>query len=185
VADDDPHRAIVAYLQAHYDDIEPLDDGYSLTGLAYVAAEAPLVEVQNPVLRRFLPDTRFFKTTLSSPYMEYPRVETLVSFRRARGRDDIRTCLSPVFHAASQKFIDQFLGLSASTRPSQRELALAIAELLAEITYRGKARPSPTGIFDGRAELWHDYLFWRVVSVTSDFEGHVDRVFVARAIEPG
>src|SRR5262245_4708397 len=60
-----PEPAITDYLRAHYDEIEHRDDGYVVTGLAYIPAEAPLVEIDNRLLRDwFLPDTRFFKTEL-------------------------------------------------------------------------------------------------------------------------
>jgi hypothetical protein len=179
-AADEPRAAIMKYLQIHYDDVEYRRGGYAVHGLAYVGA--PLVELNDLRLRRFKPDTRFFKTKLLSPRMEYPKVEMLVSYRRFEGRDDIRTCLSPVYQPASSKFFSRFIGVEASTWPEQRELALALVELLAEVTYEGEARPAPGGVSVARAELWHGPLHWRDVDVVSGREGWVTSIVISNPI---
>ena len=173
------HDAITRYLQARYDEVEYRGDGYSVTGLAYIPAEAPLAELRSDLLRRLFPDTRFFKTTLRSAYMEYARVETLVSFRRLPGGDDIRSCLSLTYGEQSRKFMAQFTGLSAPTLVARRELALALAELLAETVARGSARLSADSVLQARAEIWHDRLHWRDVDVTTDWNGRVDRIVIS------
>ncbi len=172
-------RAIADYLRGRYDEVDYRDDGYVVMGLAYVPEEAPpLLEIENEALRRFLPDTRFFKTALAAPFMEYRHVETLVSFRRTAGRDDIRSCLSPTYGSASGAFLSQFHGVNVSTPEARRALALGIAQLLAEATFRGRARPPTTTVVEARAELWHGRLHWRDIDVLADCYGRVDRVFI-------
>ena len=173
------HDAITRYLQARYDEIEYRHDGYRVTGLAYIPAESPLVEVRNEALRRFFPDTRFFKTTVQTAYTEDPRVETLVSFRRWPGGDDIRSCLSLGHGEQSRKFMAQFTGISVPTLVVRRELALALAELLVETVAGGNARLSADSVLMARAEIWQTGLHWRDVDVTTDWNGRVDRIVIS------
>ena len=179
------HDAITRHLQARYDEVDYRDDGYRVTGLAYIPAEAPLAELRSDVLPRFLPDTRFFKTTVRSAYREYPRVETLVSFRRVPGGDDIRSSLSLTYGEQSRKFMAQFTGVSASTVVARRELALALAELLAETVSRGSARMSADGVLEARAEIWQDGVHWRDIDVTKDWNGRVDRIVISNPLARG
>jgi len=179
------HDAITRYLQARYDEVEYRDDGYRVTGLAYIPAEAPLVEVRHEALRRFFPDTRFFKTSVQAPYMEYRRVETLVSFRRGPGGDDIRSCLSLTYGKQSHKFMAQFTRVAASTLVARRELALALAELLAGTVARGSARLSADGVLEARAEIWRAGVHWRDVDVTKDWNGRVDRIVISNPLGSG
>jgi hypothetical protein len=176
------HDAIKQYLQARYDEVEYRDNAHSVTGLAYIPWEAPLVEVRHEALRRFLPDTRFLKTAVQAPYMEYPRVETLVSFRRGPGGDDIRSCLSPTYGEPSRKFMAQFTGIFAPTLVVRRELALALAELLAETVGKGSARLSADSVLGARAEIWQDRLHWRNVDVTTDGYGRVNRIVISNPL---
>ncbi|HMF43157.1 MAG TPA: hypothetical protein VKQ32_20940 [Polyangia bacterium] len=178
-----PRAAIVKYLEARYDEIEYHPDGYAVTGLAYIPAEAPLSEVSDARLRQFLPDTRFFITTVAAPNFEYREVRTLVSFRPSPRGDDIRTCLSASFRKLALKFFSQFIGVQAPTLQSRRELALAIAGLLAETMLDGQSHPS-ADLDAGGAEVWYGH--WTPmhafdVDVASDADGRVDRVIVSGA----
>jgi len=177
------HDAITRYLQARYDEVEYRDDGYSVTGLAYLPWEAPLAELRSDGLRRFFSDTRFFKTTVRSTAKEYPQVETLVSFRRTRGGDDIRSGLSLTYSEQSRKFMAQFTGVSAPTLVARRELALALAELLAETVAQGSARLPADSVLEARAEIWQHRLHWRDVDVSTDWGGRVDRIVISNPLD--
>ena len=158
----DPARpAIGEYLRAHFAEVDYQNGRTAWTGLAYLGA--PLVEVRNDRLQRFLPRTRFFKSTLANADYEDPRLEVLVSYRHVNdngqfqaARDDIRP-LVPLEHATLlDRFIQQFCRLAAPMPRDREEIALGIAELLATITYKGSARLLPNHGRYARAELLHD-----------------------------
>jgi hypothetical protein len=178
-AADDPREAITKYLQARYDEVEYRDDGHTITGLAYVAAEAPLVEVQDAALRQFLPETRFFTTKLASPTLEYQEVSTLVSFRRTARGDDIRSCVAVNFAKPSSKFLSQFTGIPVPQWHSQRELVLALADLLARTVHRGSARFAAEPLDGVRAEIWDGRLHNRDIELIVAWNGRVDSVILS------
>jgi hypothetical protein len=158
---DTARAAISEYLRAHFDEVDYRNGRTARTGLAYLGA--PLVEVRNDRLQRFLPRTRFFKSTLANADYEDPRLEVLVSYRHVNdngefqaARDDIRPLLPLKRALVGDKFIAQFCYLAAPTPRDRQEIALGIAELLATITYKGSARVLPHHGMHARAELRHD-----------------------------
>jgi hypothetical protein len=184
---DEQRDAIRTYLQVRYDAVVYEKGGPTLMGLAYLPGDGPLIEIEEATLRRLLPDTRFFKTQLATAQVEFPHVPALVSFRPgAAGRDDIRTSLSPEFESPSQKFLWQFLGIAAPTLQARREVALAIARLMAETTYRFSAHfCADPQLVAGRAELWSDTgsRHWRDVDVFSNWRGQVSRVAISNPVD--
>lgn len=182
---DDARAAIVKYLKVRFDEVEYRDDGYAIKGLAYLAGEGLLVEVHEPALTRFLPDTRFFTTKLAAPSLEYPAVRTLVSFRRTVRGDDIRSCVAIDFTKPSAKFLSQFTDLPVPTRQSQQELALALADLLARTVHRGIARLADHSVNGVVAEIWDGRLHWRNLQLIVSWNGHVDSIILSNPISHG
>ena len=152
--------AIRNYLQAHFDEVNYRRGRTFWSGLAYRGA--PLVEVRNDRLQRFLPRTRFFKSTLASADDEDPRVDVLVSYRHHDGgefrvaRDDIWPVLPLERAPPADKFISQFCFLPAPTMRDREDIALGIAELFATITSEGSARLLPHQGRNARAQVQHD-----------------------------
>jgi len=179
---DDPRDVIARYLRIRYDGA-----GY---GLAY--AGQPLTEIENPTLRRFLPDTRFFATKLHDAVMDGLidlHVDLLVSFKRAPGpANEIRSWPLYAGDGPAHSFLTQFLGISASTWSERRDLALALAQLLAATTDGGSARSSTRCFKDTYAELWRGRApwlsreHWRDIYVFSD-NGRVSRVAIWNQID--
>ena len=107
--------------------------------------------------RRFLPDTRFFKTTaFGPPNMEY---STGRNAGRRSGACREETTSAPPFPSPmaeqSRKFMAQFTGVSASTVVARRELALALAAGCWRRRWPGAARACPPiGVLEARAEIW-------------------------------
>jgi len=153
--------AIRKYLTAHFDEVDYRNGRTAWSGLAYLGA--PLVEVLNDRLQRFLPGTRFFKSTLASADYEDPLVDVLVSYRHVTDhgsiwgeRDEIRPLLPLKRAPPAHRFIAQFCDLAAPTLLDREEIALGIAELLATITYEGSARLLPNHGKYARAVLRYD-----------------------------
>lgn len=182
---DESRTAVVKHLRERYDGF----DTY---------ANAPLVEVNNSTLRHFLPDTRFFATTLeprvTSGLIYWPE-DLLVSFRRAQGQDDIRSWPVDRSDASAQEFLSQFLGLSASTFLERCEVALGLGQLLAAVTEGGSARTSTRCFKDTHAEVWRaadapvsrreprlGREHWRDVFVFSA-NGRVSRIAISNEID--
>ncbi len=180
---DGTRDAITHYLRIRYDGA---DYGFAYTG-------QPLTEIENPVLRRLLPDTRFFATKLHHPSEGWThyfgQVDLLVSFKRAPGpADDIRSW--PLYRGdgPALSFLTQFLGISASTWSERRDLALAVAQLLAATTDGGSARSSTRCFMDTYAELWRGRApwlgreHWRDIYVFSEHD-RVSRVTIWNQID--
>ena len=186
VADPAP-AAIRQYLRAHFDEVNYRSGSSFTTGLAYVGA--PLVELQNDLLRQAMPGTRFFTARLENADYEDHRVETLVSYRRGSERDDVRSerddvrSLLPSGWPQSHKFLAQFVGLSAPTRLQQKEIALGLAQLLGAITYDGVASPLPSRGMVARAELRRGGRRFRDIEITAP-SGRVDSIAVTNPNRP-
>jgi hypothetical protein len=175
----DELAAAQKYLQRKYDDFEPAPDGsFHLYGLAYIAAWAPLTPLDPEVTRRFLPEVRFYRTTLHTPNYEYLEVETLVAVRPTARGYDVRSCLSPVYDDVSTKFLAMFESLVVPESQDALDLTRVIAQLLAEITYKGRVGQVSSDGTTYRAELWSDQLHWRDILVKVSNGRSVDTVAV-------
>jgi hypothetical protein len=174
-----PTNAIERYLRGRYDEIERRDTGAVVeAGLAY--AGAPLIELHEDRLRWLMPDTRFFKTRLRTGRSYDPEIGVLVSIKRTREGDDIRSCVGPVEGDPSPKFLGQFIGVAAPGE-ARNGIAHAIAELIAATADDGRA--VPLGIDDvGRAAIWSGATHWRDIEVTTDHTGTVSQIV---AVRPG
>jgi hypothetical protein len=178
---DETRGAIARYLRIRYDGAA---DSFAYAG-------EPLTEIENSALLRLLPDTRFFATKLHGVLggLIDLQVDLLVSFKRAPGpADDIRSWPLHAGDGPAHGFLTQFLGISASTWSERRDLALALAQLLAATTDGGSARSSTRCFMDTYAELWRGRApwlgreHWRDVYVFSE-NGRVSRVTVWNQID--
>ena len=168
-------ESIERTLRWRYDEIEYRESGaVVVAGLAYVGA--PLIEVHDDELRRRLPDTRFFKTRLQTGIPHSPEVGLLVSYRRARVGNDIRSSVASLEGGPSRKFLGQFIGLVAPSVESRRALALAIATLMAASADDGRATMSHNEADEARAEIWAGSTHWRDIDVTTDHDGRVSQI---------
>jgi len=177
-----PTGAIERYLRGRYDDIERRDTGAVVeAGLAYTGA--PLIEVRNDDLQRLMPDTRFFTTRLRTGRPHDPEIGLLVSIKRTREGDDIRSSVGPVDGEPSRKFLGQFIGVVAPLE-TRNEVARAIAVLMAATANEGGALllEAAPGERVGRAQIWSGATHWRDIEVTTD---HSDRVSQIVAVLPG
>lgn len=170
--DDDPRDAIVEYLKSRYD---PYPYGPTYLG-------APVVEVDDQRLRRWLPDTRFFRTALHGGGLAFWQIDLVVSFKRVAGNDVIQICRAVSFDGSVHGFLSQFLGISAPTVESRREVGLAVAGLLASPAYPGSARVAWRYFDAARVGLWSGRRHWCDVDVFSDRDGRVSRIAISDPI---
>ncbi len=171
-----PVHAIARYLSVHYDDIEVRDSGAVVeTGLAY-SVDAPIDEVHDELLRRLLPGTHFFRTWLRTGEQHDSTAGAIVSFRRTRGGDDIRS-FSVTEEGRLRKFLGQFIGVVAPDLRARRELALAIGRLLNEGAGEGTANLAADRDL-ARVQIWRADRHWRDIDVTTDHDGRVAELVV-------
>jgi len=174
-----PTDAIERYLRGRYDDIERRATGAVVEdGLAYVGA--PLVELHEDHLQWLMPDTRFFKTRLRTGRPYDPEIGVLVSIKRTRAGDDIRSSVGPVDGEPSRKFLGQFVGMGAPGE-TRNGIARAIAELLAATADDGRMQPLGADGDVGRAAIWSGATHWRDIEVTAA-HGEVSQIV---AVLPG
>lgn len=83
-----------------------------------------------------LPNYKFFKTQLTTSYLEYTFVDVIVAIN-ARDHADIKVLLSPTFTPESQEFFELFYGLGAKDVDERRKLSQTIARMLESITFQG------------------------------------------------
>jgi hypothetical protein len=141
------------------------DDSLRYPGPPYHGA---LVEVRDEALQRLLPDVLFFEAS-------YP-VGVLVSLKRTSSGDEVRSC--SLEDRRFDEFFAQFVGIRLPHLPARRQLAFALAKLLADLHAEGRGS---VGWGDGRgarAEIWLGDLHWRAVEVTADDDGRVSRIAV-------
>jgi len=102
--------------------------------------------------------------------------------RRTRAGNDIRSSVAPLDGGPSRKFLGQFIGLVAASAQSRRELALAIATLIAASADDGRATMSPNEADEARARIWVGATHWRDIDVNTDHDGRVSEIV---AVLPG
>ena len=106
---------------------------------AFCYEERPLVELAIAhKLTMWLPYYRFYRTQLTTGYEAYPFVEIIAAIHH-ENHHDIRLLFSPIFTPNSPAFFELFVGLRIEEREGQRQVAEAIAELLVQLLFAGKA----------------------------------------------
>jgi hypothetical protein len=105
-----------------------LEKKYSAEGTAWNSRlgfdpAAEMVELDAPVLRKHLPGTRFYRTSLKTSFLSYREVEMVVAATVTDGKITTREGLSPIFTPVSKEFLDQFRGIPARTTEERRQLA--------------------------------------------------------------
>jgi hypothetical protein len=168
---DDPRHAITKLLRARYPHEPARDDEASVAG-AYLGD--PLVELPDPGLRRFLPDTRFFVTRIVSGCFED---DVLVSFRRHEGGEDIRLWVAGTYDGPARRFVSQFLGVPAPTPVDRRALARVLADLVQVI--RVGHGPLVPDLLETRAPSSDGALHWLHFDIAADANGRVDHIVVS------
>jgi hypothetical protein len=157
-AADAPFDAIVKYL----------DTGLGETERAIAYRGAPIIAVDSSPLRRLFPDMRFFTTKVHRGELERGVVELLVLIRQYAGQDVILSCTAATCARPLDVFLSQFKGVRAPTIESRREVALAMAELLAKLMHAGKAHSSTEWFKGTGAEIWQGRRHWRDVDVLTE-----------------
>jgi len=137
-----------------------------------------LVAIEAEGLTERLPGVRFFKSKLTTPYFEYPVVSVLVATAK---RDDVYSstvCFSPMYEDVPQSFLALFVGLHGDDKTARRDLAEAVAKLLAEITPQGRAESGRASATSAVAHVYSGERIWRSVQVDYDTDGVVQGVKV-------
>jgi hypothetical protein len=185
----DPDKAAEAavrrYVAKKYASVKDQDGERVVFGLAY-NSKAPLKPLKVSELGPFLPNTRFFVTRLDFPAWCYLRVELLIAVTPSDSGngsgndsgDDVRTCLSPTFAAASAKFLDLFGDISTKTDDDRKRLAIGIGKLFAAVTHEGQARRPSVGSGTAEIQLWNAKRHWRDITLVFDNKGNVQRVSI-------
>jgi hypothetical protein len=137
---------------------------------------AEIVELDAPLLRKHLPGTRFYRTRLKTSFLSYWEVEMVVAATVNDGKITTREGLSPVFTPVSKEFLGQFLGIRTQTAEERRQLAVAIAELLQKVTYKGELHNARVGNSDSSIQLWTNGRRWRDIVLQFDSDGRVSSV---------
>jgi hypothetical protein len=169
---DAPFDAIVKYLDTRLGETE--------RGIAYRGAL--IVAVDSSRLRRLFPDMRFFTTKVHRGALERRDVELLVLIRRYAGQDVILSSTAATCDSLFHGFLPQFMGVRAPTIESRREVALAMAELLANLVPAGKAHSSTQWFKGTGAEIWQGRRHWRDVEVFTE-SGVVNRIAIGNPSE--
>jgi hypothetical protein len=138
--------------------------------------EAKIEAIESPLLREYLPKTRFFLTILNTDYYEYRKVWTVISASRSSDKVSIQECFRLTFTGIPKEFIAQFLGLQAKSTADRKKLALAIGEVLAKAT--GELRNGRFEKSDYWMEVWTGDSLWRYIVIRFDDMGSVKKVDV-------
>jgi hypothetical protein len=178
---DDPRHAITRGLRDAFPQHMPREGERTLP----VYRGDPLLELTDPGLRRFRPETRFFVTrVVNGNYGD----DLLVSFKRGEdGADDIRLWIAGAYDEEARRFVSQFLDVEASTPADRQALRRTLADLV-EVIRNGHAL-----LFDGpsyghdiaRDEVDDDPLRWLAIDLALGANGRVDRIAISHELDHG
>jgi RNA polymerase sigma factor (sigma-70 family) len=163
---------VARYLRKKYP-----EEGDRSDGRLRLAPGTKVTELRSPVLRKHLPDTRFFLTTLKTDYLSYLEVPLLVSASVADGKVVFRECFSTLFTDVSADFLAQFRGLETRTADDRKALGEAIATLFTEVTEHSELRQGDFSEPRCHIELWHkangEAHRWRTIYFEFDAGGRL------------
>lgn len=169
-----PALDVRAALAARYPDV-----GGRQPGDLQFDEQAPIEPVALRALNKALPDIRFFTTHLLTGYFEYWELEVAVAVNR---QGPIAVYYSPVYDESPPTFVKLLENAQAADSETQFAVANDIASLFARITYKGAIRGAQFQSGAYSAELWHDHLYWRHISI-SFAAGHVSSVMLTNPTE--
>jgi hypothetical protein len=139
--------------------------------------------IESPVLRQYLPKTRFYFTILSTNFiMCFPRVGTVISVSVSNGKVSLQKCFDLRFTGIDDKFVAMLHGLKAKTPADQKRLALAIGELLAKAT-EGELKNGRFKKSDYWMDLWSGDGIWRYIVIKFDDKGRLRSVEELNPVE--
>jgi hypothetical protein len=131
----------------------PYKERLAESDFAYEGRPLEAVAVAN-TLAAWLPYHRFYRTQLTTGYLEYTFVEIIAAINEQEYQD-VRILMSPTFTPTSPEFFELFLGLSLSEAADRIGLTESIAEMLADLTFEGRVKA--VSISNGR----HIYNLYR------------------------
>ncbi len=169
---DEAWLAADAYLRQHFTGTG------EFPRITYVCELSTPVLIDQPVLRRLLPDTTFYRAVLWTGQSEYMELQTLIATTNTSAGFVTVHCPSPTWSETPREFLAVFHGLAASTLAERRDLVTSIAQLLAQITYKGRVEAVSATPDMVSAELWHGHLHWRDVCITFSADNTVAHVWV-------
>ena len=143
-------------------------------------ANAAIASIPHPGLRDFLPDTRFYRTSLRTNTFCYPSVNLLAAITGHGKNVRVASCLSPTFTAPDRDFLAQFKGLQARTDTQKLRLVASIGQLFSMITYNGFSVAEKVKESSAQVQLWHNDRRFRTISLSCDDAGFVEQVEVGR-----
>jgi RNA polymerase sigma factor (sigma-70 family) len=164
-------EVVTQYLRKKYP-----EQGDDAAGRRRLVPGTKVTEVDNALLRKQLPRTRFFLTKLDTDFFDYWEVPLLVSASVADGKVIFRESFSPVFTDVPGKFLAQFRGLQARSADDRKAVGEAIGNLLQRITERGELRNGNFSSLRGRIELWSAGHGWRDIHFEFDLHGRLQSV---------
>lgn len=179
-----PANLVRRYLAVRFDEFEKLPDGSQLIYGPAFDADAELKPLLIPELKTFLPATQFFRTSLDTPYISYPRLETIVALTKIDNRFEIRSSVSPVFAEPSKKLLAIVRGKTAVTDDAKKLLVTGVGKMLASITHAAALRNPTVSGQTASVQLWHGDLHWLDIVLLFDKSQSVEATLVSSAHDP-
>jgi hypothetical protein len=138
---------------------------------------SPFVALDAPALKRRLPRTRFFLTSLNHrPGGEYPVVSTVVAASLVDQKLVLEECLSPTFISTDKHFIARLVGVRAETPEERQRLGREIGMLFERMTYKGSLREGRLEKNRYLIQLWTADQYWREIRIKFDAEGRIESI---------
>jgi hypothetical protein len=126
----------------------------------------PLIEMNLPATRKFLPNRHFYFTELETGYYEYPMVEVIVSVEKLAKLLDVSICYSPLFADSCSSIRNIYIGIKVSNDSQMVNISKEIAGMFEKITFGGSLRNEAFSNYSYSADLFHTDQLWRKVLIT-------------------
>ena len=137
----------------------------------------------NPELARFLPDTRYFKSSLGTGEYEYPEVLIVVAVTRHRAGYSVEVCPSPFFEDVPQAFLRQYRDLTLPDAAAREAFARGLTDLLAGITPEGSTGEITCDSKSCKSRLLAAGSIWREIGFRFDTGGLIYGVEVTNPLQ--
>ncbi len=173
-------ESVRLFLMATYSSESITSDGTTGIRGLHFPGDRSVSELNNRLLKEVLPETLFFKTTISRPDWDYREVDILVAATRSHGVNTFQTTCIPPFTKFSSDFFEVFQACDMTKVNCPQTLANAIGELVQSVDPQMEFQ-----IEDASQEsVWAIHFLragkrWSTIHLQLNDSGNIEKVMVA------
>ncbi|PHR96217.1 MAG: hypothetical protein COA78_28965 [Blastopirellula sp.] len=170
------------YLTSKYDGLEkrPAPEKWNRIHGPFLGETEAITQVKIPELEKFLPQTKFFVTRITTGQTCFLYAPIVVSVTPQNMDHDIRSSYSPMYTTPNGKFLELFTQLPTKSSKEKIQLVTGIGKLYAELMSQGEAKTAASINETAKIELRSNDKHWRTIKIQFNKKGISKSVLLER-----